>query len=67
MKQLTDIELTKQQVLKAVRNAVRLRHSLAADRELNEVLPSVALEFEAAVKSGEVYELDVADFLREQA
>lgn len=65
MRSKTEVELKRAAVLKAVRTAVRLRHSLAADEELNEVLPEVEVAFDAAVKSGQVFELDPADFLRE--
>ena len=65
-RQRTDVEQLRADVLKAVRTAIRLKHSLAADREMNEVLPEVERELEAAIKSGTGYELDVADFLRDQ-
>lgn len=50
--QKDDIALRRAAMLKAARSAVRLRHSLAADEELNEVLPRLEREFNAAVQQG---------------
>jgi hypothetical protein len=41
-------------MLKTIRTAVRLRYSIAADEELNEVLPRAEAKFNAAVLRGEV-------------
>lgn len=56
MAQLTDIEMLERNLTKAIRSQVRLKHSLAADRELNRKLAEVKREFEAAVKAGTVRE-----------
>ena len=58
-----DIALRRAAMLKAARSAVRLRHSLAADAELNEVLPELERKFDASVKNGTLP--DVARMLRE--
>lgn len=39
-------------MLKVIRAAVRLKHSIAADNELNEVLPRAEARFNAAVMAG---------------
>lgn len=52
MKQLTDTELAWAALVKAVRSQVRLKHSLAADRELNTLIPEIEKDFMAAVKAG---------------
>ena len=39
-------------LLKTIRTAVRLRHSLAADAELNDLLPRAEQKFNAAVLAG---------------
>lgn len=52
MHQKDDIELGLAAVLKAARSAVRLRHSLAADAELNEVIPLLEREYNASVARG---------------
>ena len=41
-------------MLKTVRTAIRLKHSLAADRELNEALPRAEKAFNEAVMKGEL-------------
>lgn len=56
MAQLTDIEMLERNLVKAIRSQVRLKHSLAADRELNLILPAVKLEFEKAIKEGRAAE-----------
>lgn len=58
-----DIELRRSALLKAARSAVRLRHSLAADEELNEVLPNLERRFNDAIQRGVL--LDVGETLRE--
>jgi hypothetical protein len=47
-----DIEIQRAAMLKAARSMIRLRHSIEADRELNEVLPALGRKFDAAVASG---------------
>lgn len=58
-----DIELRKRALFKAARSAVRLKHSLEADAELNEVLPQLERAFDSAVSRGVLP--DVALMLRE--
>ena len=50
----TEIEQERVDMLKTIRAAVRLKHSLAADRELNAALPVAAAAFDAAVLQGEL-------------
>lgn len=45
-------EQARAEMLKVIRTAVRLKHSLNADRELNEVLPEAEKRFNAAVNRG---------------
>lgn len=52
MTQKDDIALQRAAVLKAARSMVRLRHSIAADEELNELLPAIEREFDSAVSRG---------------
>jgi|GEM_PF-3446357 len=49
-----DIAMRKAALLKAARSMVRLRHSLAADAELNEVLPQVENAFNKSVQDGQL-------------
>jgi hypothetical protein len=58
-----DIELRKRALFKAARSAIRLRHSLEADAELNELLPQLERAFDSAVSRGTLPE--VATMLRE--
>ena len=41
-------------MLKVIRTAIRLKHSIAADEELNEVLPLAEKKFNAALHRGEL-------------
>lgn len=54
MSQLTEVEQARKNLAKTVRAAVRLRHSIAADEELNEVLPKALKAFDKAVQHGEL-------------
>lgn len=58
-----DIELRKRALFKAARSAVRLRHSLEADAELNDLLPRLERAFDKRVARGNLP--DVAAMLRE--
>lgn len=40
--------------LKAARSLIRLKHSIAADEELNETLPLIEAAFNAAVQRGQL-------------
>lgn len=40
--------------IKTVRTAIRLKHSLAADRELNEAIDRIRIEFFKKVQKGEL-------------
>lgn len=52
-------------VTKATRTLIRLKHSLAADEEINGKLPDMLSELEAAFAAGELRSLraDLADVL----
>ena len=52
-----DAEQQRYETIKTIRAIVRLKHSLAADRELNEVLPRAELVFDSAVTRGKVLSL----------
>ena len=57
MIQKDEVELKRAQVLKTARSAIRLKHSLAADAEINEVLPEIEDRFNRAVAAGKPFEL----------
>lgn len=46
------VDQARANMLKTIRAAVRLKHSIAADEELNEVLPRAEARFNAAVMAG---------------
>mgnify|MGYP001558748527 CR=1 FL=1 len=48
------VDQARANMLKTIRTAVRLRHSIAADDELNELLPLAEARFNAAVMKGKL-------------
>lgn len=48
----TDFEQKRANALKTLRAAVRLKHSIAADEELNQVLPAFEVQFTKAWQNG---------------
>lgn len=57
MKKKTPAELRRAKITKAQRTLIRLKHSLAADEEINAVLPDTLEEFDEALARGEFREL----------
>jgi len=57
VKKKTPAELEKAKIAKATRSLIRLKHSLAADEEINAVLPDTLDEFDEALARGQVKEL----------
>ena len=60
MKAKADLDMEIAIAAKAVRAAVRLKHSNAADREINEKLPEVVHAITVAAAKGEPFQLDIA-------
>jgi hypothetical protein len=58
MKALTELEIERTALLKAARAAIRLKHSLAADREIYECLPKIEEAIDLAIQSGQPFELN---------
>ena len=52
MQRKTEAELKRARVAKTTRTLVRLKHSLAADEELNRVLPDTLAEFDERMAKG---------------
>lgn len=48
------IEMERAKIIKATRTLVRLKHSLAADEEINDILPDRLEEFEKSLQLGEL-------------
>lgn len=57
MHRKTPAELEKARIQKVARTLIRLKHSLAADEELNQVLPDTLADFDEALARGELKEL----------
>ena len=57
MRRKNSVELAKLRMFKLARALVRLKHSLAADEELNQVLPELERRFDRAVVDGKPYHL----------
>jgi len=57
LRKKTPAELEKFKVAKAARTIIRLKHSLAADEEINAILPDTLAEFDAALAKGELKEV----------
>ena len=65
MRQRTDLEQDKASMLKAYRAAIRLKHSLAADAEINERLPALEAKLDAALAAGQPLVLEIGEIHRE--
>ncbi len=53
----TETEMERFKIAKATRTLLRLKHSLAADEEINTVLPARIEAFDNAIQRGELLEL----------
>ena len=54
------VDQSRANMLKTIRAAIRLKHSIAADEELNDLLPEAQRRFDAAILKGRLPEpLDV--------
>lgn len=63
MKVKTELELAKAEALRVARAYVRLKHSLAADRELATLLPEIEEKLNEAAMTGKAYHLDMSAWL----
>lgn len=57
MRKKSPIEMERQKVTKVTRSLIRLKHSIQADEEINNILPDTLLEFDKALQSGELKQL----------
>jgi hypothetical protein len=66
MARRTDIEMARARTAKITRSLIRLKHSLAADSELNDVLWDTLDKFDAALQSGQLLQMNagLADLFR---
>ena len=54
MRKKTPSEMERDRVTKTARAIIRLKHSLAADEEINSILPDTLEEFDDALANGEL-------------
>lgn len=57
LKRKTEAELRRSQITKTARTLIRLKHSLAADEEINAVLPDTLEQFDEALARGELKQI----------
>lgn len=60
------IEMERARIIRVTRTLVRLKHSLRADEEINELLPERLEEFDNSLQLGELLGLDVPEDLEER-
>jgi hypothetical protein len=44
-------------VAKITRSLIRLKHSLSADEEINDILPDTLMEFDSSLQTGELKQI----------
>lgn len=54
MRKRTEAEMERAKLIKAGRTIIRLKHSLAADKEINDLLPDTVAEFDQALANGQL-------------
>jgi len=54
MKKLDKVDRARADLKKIVRSAIRLKYSLKADEEINEVLPAAEIRFNAQILRGQL-------------
>ena len=59
MRQKSLSEQTRTDIAKAYRQGVRLKYSIAADHEINDILPSLLDRFDTALMKGIPFEVDI--------
>lgn len=57
LRRKSEAEMERARVIKVQRTLIRLKHSLAADEELNEVLPDTLSEFDKAIAGGQLKQI----------
>lgn len=62
-KATTRVDRDKAAILKTIRTAIRLKHSIQADEEIAITLPKVEKEIDRAVALEEIFEVSIDDYL----
>jgi hypothetical protein len=60
-----DTELARTDTIDLIRTVVRLKHRIAQRHELNEIESEYMAKFDAAIASGQQWELDASSVLRD--
>ena len=61
----TQIELERGFAAKSIRSVIRLKHSLAAEEEINEKLYDFLEDFDEAIAAGKSYEFSLAEIIND--
>jgi hypothetical protein len=67
MRRKTDREMTIHEARKVARTALRLKYSILAEREMNEVLPDIVETIDGAYAAGREFRLNPSDFFELEA
>ena len=59
----TSQELERQEMAKSIRSFIRLKYSVAADEEINDVLWDILDEYDAALASGKPFVLKLSSLV----
>lgn len=57
MQRKSEVEMERARIAKVTRSLIRLKHSLKADEELNNLLPDTLKEFDDSVQAGKLLRL----------
>ena len=67
MRQRSKTEQTRADIAQAYRSQVRLKYSIAAAHEINEVLPLLLGQFDKAMMRGLPFEVDIQELVEDAA
>jgi len=63
MQRKSEIELARAERAEIIRSLTRLKYRLIANREINDLLPDSLIEFDKALQSGELLEINLSEAL----
>ena len=58
MRKRSQAEVMRAKIAKVVRNHIRIKYSLEADEEINQILPKVLAEYDRCLQTGKPFDLD---------
>jgi hypothetical protein len=65
MNKRQELDMQKFKILKAARAAIRLKHSLHADEEINERIPELERMMDSAIQAGKPLEIDIQTYVED--